>query len=58
MFLYLCTLIHYFIFCQFPDDEVGSAATAYDLWSELGMLLKVEPHPNICNLLGYCDDKG
>ena len=38
--------------------ETAKENAANDLWSELDILLKIEPHPNICNLLGCCDDKG
>lgn len=28
-----------------------------DLLSELSILLKIKPHLNICNLLGFCNDE-
>ena len=33
-------------------------SATHDLWSEVDILLKIEPHPHICNLLGYCNDEG
>ena len=39
--------------CVFLDALNVNAVN--DLWSELSILLKIKPHLNICNLLGFCN---
>lgn len=38
--------------------DVLNVSAVDGLWSELNILLKIKPHLNICNLLGFCQDEG
>ncbi|XP_065920975.1 platelet-derived growth factor receptor alpha-like isoform X2 [Dysidea avara] len=38
--------------------ETTTECAIHDLWSELEILLKIKPHSNICNLLGFCYSEG
>ena len=42
----------------FVFSDTAMKCAANDLWSELEILLKIKPHPNICNLLGFCYSEG